>query len=242
MGSPLIAVPEDFRLAPISWFLRNDFTFYATAGEFTTVVSDTGTVAAGDADGGVLILTPSDGTVADNDEAYVRTTNKICTFAAGEILLARARAQFTEAATNAANIFFGFASAIAANTLVDDGAGMLTNFSGACIYKVDGSLYWKCISSNGTTQTIQTSTTVAGTTAYQELEIRYEPINSTQARISFWVNGSQLIDSTTGRPITHIYTFTSAAAMYVGAGSKNGSANQQTFNIDRIDAQGRRVN
>lgn len=234
MGNRLIEIEDRIRQLRLSGMQVDDFWNYTTAGLFTTVVSDSGTVAAGDGDGGILVLTPSDGTIADNDEAYVRTTNKIATIKANANLYAAGFVQFTEAATNAANIFFGWASAIAANTLVDDGAGMLASFSGACIFKVDGSNVWKCISSNGATQTISVSTTTAGGSAYQMLEIKVDPIDSTTALISFWCNGKQLIDASTGRAITHRYTYTSAVAMYLGAGSKNGSANQQTLQIDAV--------
>lgn len=242
MGNRLIEVPDEIRNLRLVASRKDDFSFFEDAKEWTKVVTDSGTVAAGDADGGLLILTPSDGSVADNDEAYVKSTNKIATIKANQNIYAEAWLQFAEAATNAANAFFGWCSSIAANTLVDDGAGMLTNFSGACIYKVDGSLNWKCISSNGTTQTINTSTTVAGGTGYQLLEIQIDPIDSTTARISFWVNGTQLVDSTTGKPITHLYTYTSAVAMNLGAGVKNGSANQQVLNIDAIGWSIGRVN
>jgi len=40
---------------------------------WTSTLTDSGTAAVGDEVGGVVTLSPSDGTVADNDEAYIAT-------------------------------------------------------------------------------------------------------------------------------------------------------------------------
>jgi hypothetical protein len=214
----------------------DDFTWYVTAHNWTTVVSDSGTVAVGDAAGGIIVLTPSDGTVADNDEAYLKSTNEVFLIANNKPLLAEARVQFTEANTDDANIFFGVADAIGANTLVDDGAGMKTSFSGAAIYKVDGGTVWKCISSKSTTQTISTSLTTAGGATPQTLRIEIRPVTSTVAEVTFWVDGVQLRESTSRgeAPIKHQLTYTSATEMQVGAGVKNGFTNLETLNIDYV--------
>src|SRR3954462_13666997 len=101
----------------------DDFEWYLSPHRWTSVLTDSGTASVGDAAGGILALVASDGTVADNDEAYARTTNELFKFANNKPLLFEARLQFPEANTDDANVLVGLIDAAAANTIVDDGAG-----------------------------------------------------------------------------------------------------------------------
>lgn len=118
--------------------VHDDFDHYVSADTFTTVASDSGTVTVSDAVGGILLIHPSDGTIADNDETYVRTTAEIFKFADDKPLFIEVLLQYAEAATNAANIAVGFMDAVSANSLQDNGGGPKASYSGAVIYKVDG--------------------------------------------------------------------------------------------------------
>lgn len=224
--------PRLDRLDQIEIF--DHFEWYITAHQFTTTVSDSGTVAVGDAAGGINVLTPSDGSVADNDEAYLYTANEVFLLAANKKIYGATYLKFTEANTNAANQCFGFANAFGANLLVDDGAGLKTSFSGAFIYKVDGSLFWKCVSSVGTSQTVTTSTTSSSSSSYQLLEIigddDYAAGNS---KFTFKVNGNFLRDSN-GAVIRHTVAYASATEMQMGFGVKNGSGSLETLNVDWV--------
>ncbi len=230
------------RLAETGQFeIFDDFHWYVTAHQWTTTATDSGTVSVGDAQKGILAIVPSDGTVADNDESYVKSTAEVFKFVAGCALYGEALIQFSEANTNTANVFFGFADAIAADTLVDNGAGLKTSFSGACIYKVDGGTVWKCVSSNSTTQTISTSLTTAGGSAYQKLSIEARDTDGTNFEITFFCDGQPLLDATSRRPIKHFVAIASATEMQVGAGQKNGAITAvETLNIDYIAAYQRR--
>lgn len=220
----------------------DDFEWYVTAHRFTTVATDSGTVTVGDAKGGIVALAPSDGTVTNNDETYIRSTAEIFKFVAGQALYGECLLQFTEGATDDANIFFGFKDAIAANTLVDDGAGLATSFSGACIYKVDGGTVWKCVTSNSTTQTISTSLTTAGGSSYQKLVIEARDVDGSNFEVTFFCDGQPLLDSSTRRPIKHSVAIASATEMHVGAGIKNGAdTTVELLNIDYIAAYQRRA-
>jgi hypothetical protein len=214
--------------------LFDDFPWYVTAHNFTTVASDSGTVSVGDAANGILAIVPSDGTVGDNDESYVKSTNELYLVADGKPLVGEARVQFTEANTDDANVFFGFANAIAADLLVDNGAGVKTSGSIFGLFKVDGGTVWKCISSISSSQTISTSTKTAGGSSYQTLRVEIQPVSSTVAEVTFYVDEQQLIDSTTLKPIKHVITYTGATEMQVGAGVKNGGTNLETLNVDYI--------
>ena len=180
-----------------------DFLWYTTAHLFTTVASDSGTVAVGDAKGGVVVVTPSDGTVGDNDESYLKSTAELFKFVAGQAIYGEALIQFSEANTDDANVFFGFADNIIADALVNNGGGMKTSFSGACIYKVDGSTVWKCVTSNGSSQTISTSLTTAGGSSYQKLRIEGRDVDGSNFEVTFFVDDQPLLDSTSaGRSST----------------------------------------
>lgn len=236
MGVNLVEMPDKL-LKARTHSIFDDFYHFVTGDDFTTVASDSGTVADSDAAGGVVILTPSDGTVANNDETYIKSTQEVFKFANNKPLVAEARLQFTEGNTDDVNIFFGVKDAIAADTLLDNGGGMAASFSGACIYKVDGGTVWKCITSISTTQTISTSTATAGGSSYQKLRIEFTPVSSTQGRVAFFLDDAPLLDATTGKEIVHVFTYTNATEMNVGAGIKNGAdTTDEALRIDYIAA------
>lgn len=188
-------------------------------------VTDSGTVLMGDAVGGVATLTPSDGTVGDNDEAYLATPNEVFKVASGKPLGGECSIQFTEGATDDVNIAFGFQNAVAANSILDDGAGLKVSGSTIGIYKVDGGTVWKCVSViNGGTANVSTSTKTAGGAAYQRLSIEVVEHDAAYARVIFKVDGLSLIDATTGLPIVHKIPYASATEMQAFLGIKNGAA------------------
>jgi len=203
---------------------------------WTTTATDSGTAAVGDAAGGIIVLNPSDGTVADNDEVYLQT-KELFKIVTGKPLFASILIQFTEAATNAANVMFGFMDAPTANCIVDNGAGPKTSFSGAVFYKVDGETVWRCMYSDGSTQsgsgqltatnTLNKVEQTAGGSSYVKLEIEIVPTSSTTCDIMFSINDVcvyKFMDK----------TYASATEMALMVGAKNGSANQETINVDWI--------
>lgn len=241
----LLRLPEDF-IGRRHFRYEDDFQWYVTAHALTSVLTDSGTAAVGDAHGGGLVLSPSDGGVSDEDEAYVKSTNELFLFSNNKPLLFEAIINYSEAATNAANVGVGFCSAVAADTLRDAGAGMQTSFSGAVIYKVDGGTVWKCKSSIGSTATDSTSTSTAGGGVNERLRIEVRVVNS-YAEVSYFRSGVNdlissstaipavpLIDSTTLKPIKHTFAITSATEMNAFIGVKNGTAAQQAVTVKRI--------
>jgi hypothetical protein len=226
--------------------IEDDFYWYITAHGWTTVATDSGTIAHGDVANGVVQLLPSDGTVSNNDEAYLKSTCEVFKFATNRAIYGECRLQFTEGATDDVNVAFGFKDAWAANSIVDDGAGMATSFSGAIIYKVDGGTVWKCVTSNSTTQTISTSTTTAGGSSYQTLAIKCVEVDGTNMEVTFFVDGQPLmlapVSGQSPRPIKHTVAIASATEMMVGAGIKNGAdTTVEALNIDYIIATQTRV-
>lgn len=236
MGAGL-SFPERALLLPNVHGIVDDFAAKDT-NIWTTTATDSGTAAVGDAVGGVLQLLPSDGTVADNDEVYVQS-KELFKVANALPLYFAARVQFAEAATNAANVMFGFMDAPIANALVDDGAGPKTTFSGAVFHKRDGETQWRCTYSDGAVQsesgllsatnTLNKIAQTAGGSSYALFEIEIRPFTSTRCEVVYKING------------VPVYTFkertyANATEMAAMIGAKNGSANQETINCDWIVA------
>lgn len=232
---------------PLPWEVLNahrvhgifdDFDRDVDAAEWVSTLTDSGTASVGDAAKGILALVASDGTVADNDEAYIESPNETFLFAAGKAIAFGALVQFTEANTDDANVFVGLLDAVGANTLVDDGAGPKTTASGVGFFKVDGGTTWNIFASLSTTQTKVNLTAAnsldklaktAGGASYQRLEIVVIPKNTTQQDVEWYIDGVLVYKLTD-------MVFTSATEMQIGAGVKNGGANNETLNIDYIYA------
>lgn len=213
----------------------DDFEEYTSGDRFTTVVSDSGTIAVGDAAYGILTLTPSDGTVADNDEAYLKGKQENFLIANDKPIYFGIRAKFTEANTDDANVAFGMMDAVAADSIVDNGAGPKTSYSGFCFFKVDGGTVWKFQTSIGATQvtTILSDVANAGDGVYRVFEVEVRPRDATRAEFIPKINGKQCLD-TNYQPVKHEMTYTGATEMQLFAGVKNGFTNLETLLVDWI--------
>jgi hypothetical protein len=210
----------------------DDFLWYVTAHLWTSLAADSGTsVAVGDAAGGVLVLTTG---ATDNNEALVKTTNELFLFAVDKPLRGEARVQFAEANTNAANVAFGFADALGANLLLDDGGGAKASFSGALLYKVDGGTTWNFITSVGTTRTVTATAVTAGGASYQTLRIEAREQGGVVEVVPI-IDGTQALDAN-GRPIKHRLDPTSATEMQAGCYVKAGGANSEVLRVDYLSA------
>lgn len=208
------------------WMDQTDLTWVDT-------VTDTGTVAIGDEAGGVATLTPSDGTVVDNDEAYLQTANELFLWAANRELYFKARVQFVETAAGVYNVAFGVANAPVADTLIDNGGGIRASGSLAVIYKVDGESVWRCTARGNTTVTISQSSTAAVGSTWYVLEIIVKDWDGVQMEVSYKVDGAYLKDANTGSIITHRVPIASATEMAMFVGCKLGAGtNNDTTKID----------
>jgi hypothetical protein len=184
----------------------DDFNHYTTAENFTSIVTDTGTIAGSDAAGGILVITPSDGTAADNDEAYLKGTHEVFKFAADKPMVFEAKVKMTATAISTCNVIVGVKDAVAANSLLDDGGGPAASYSGAVFFDTDGGLYWNCESSiAGSQTTVLTDVFIDG------VEVGLN-------------NGA-----------CHLVTFASATEMQVCIGCKAGAAtNGEILYVDYV--------
>lgn len=230
----LVRTPPGFDLISQVVGRMDHFTSFLSGGEWTTVATDSGTATVGDAANGELALAPSDGTVADNDEIYVKATNETLLFAANRAISFAALVKWTEGNVDDLNVAVGFMNAVAANSILDDGGGPKASFSGAVFYKVDGGTVWRVRSSIGTTYTDSITNITAGGSAYQLLEIEFRAIDATLGEISFMIDG-QVVRDTNNYPIKHQITYTGATEMQAFAGAKNGAITTvETLKVDAM--------
>ncbi len=217
--------------------IEDDFQHYATGHRWTSVLTDSGSAASGDAAGGILDVIPSDGTVADNDEAYVKSTKEIFKFANGKPLSAEGSLTWTEANTDDANVLFGVLDAIAANSLQDNGAGPPASYSGAVFFKADGDTVWSVEVSDGGTQwtkkldasgSLDGVAKTCGAGAYQLLRIEVLPISSTKMDVCFLIDGVLVYKVKDA-------TYANATEMNFGFGIKNGGGNNENLKVDRAE-------
>jgi hypothetical protein len=210
----------------------NDFDEDQSDIRAVDTVTDSGTVAMGDAVNGVVVLTPSDVSVVDNDEAYLATPNENFKFGTNREIYGRWKFRWTETTANIPNIAVGFQNAVGADTIVDDTG--LPKVTGSClaVYKTDGSAVWKVASSCNGTATHTTSNKAAVEDTDYVVEILCNDWDGVSMQVCFRVNGEYLKD-TNNNIIRHTVLIASATEMQGYAGIKLGaSTNNDTMSMD----------
>lgn len=201
------------------------------------IATNNGYAAIADGVKGVMTLSASDLVgVADNDEIYFVSNLELFLLADAKPLVVETTLTLTEANTDDANLMFGLMDGVAANSLLDDGGGPKASYSGAVIYKVDGGTKWVCESSLAGAQSTNTSSTTRTSATAVTLRIQLQPTTSTNYVVTYFADGEQLRDTTTGSFISHNLTLTSATEMQFVVGLKNGSAAQELVALDRCVA------
>lgn len=207
----------------------DDFQGFLTAqsgAEWTVVTAVDGTVLMGDTVGGVVTIVNGTATIGDNEDTYLAREPESFLLAADKPLVFEALVQFTQVSTNTVNAVAGITDGVAANLMVNDGAGPKTSGTSLLFYTRDGSLNWHVHVSLGATQTSveltaansKTGAAMPGATAaYQRLRIEFRPKTSTKADVHFFINGVlvyKVVD----------YVFTSATEAQAVIGVKGGTA------------------
>lgn len=227
-------MPSALQQAPHIYGVFTDFTEDQTDLFWIDTVTDSGTVAMGDAVGGTAVFTPSDCSIADNDEAYIRCANEIFKVASQKPLYGECRLQFAETVASTQNIAFMFQNAIGADSIIDTAGGLKVSGDTLGIYKAETG-FWKCVSVvAGGTATVSTSTTPASAATWYVLGIEVIHQDSLGAIVAFKVDGASLYDSN-GNVIVHRIAYASATEMNVGCGVKLGAGtNNDTMTVDYI--------
>jgi hypothetical protein len=161
----------------------------------------------------------------DNDECYVASKNPVTKFQTNKKVYFETKVKLTEANTDDANWCAGLCSVYAANTMVDNGAGMVTTFDGAMFYKVDGTLKIYFIVSNGATQgdALDCGTFVSGT--WYTLGFLYDYNDGVTAHVTPFVDG--VAKTTQELTISGL-----DALLYAVLGVKAGGANEEGLKVD----------
>ncbi len=216
--------------------LFDDFLWYISPHLWTSFNTGTGgaSVAVGAAAfGGTAVLTTG---ATANNEAAIATTNSPFSPGDDKPLLFEALVQYTEAATNKANIFAGFSDSVGATGQMQaNNAGPKASFNGFGIYKVGNTTVWACVTSKGAAQTITASQTTAGGAAQQSLRIEGQALDGANMEITFFVNGQQLLD-VNNRPIKHLVNYSAFSQLQAGVYVAAGAASSEVVNVDYVAA------
>src|SRR5262245_32211208 len=215
-------------------YWQDFYNFTSGSDGVTSLAADAGSSAAvADGAGGVLTL-GSGATL--NNEAAVRSTQALWLPANNRPVVAEARLQYAEAATNQANVAFGLADAAGADLLVDGGAGPKVTGTQALIYKVAGGSVWRCQARNGTQVSDSISGTSAGGSNYTTLRVELKDMSTTQATVTYQVDGVPLRDSLSGLQINHQLNYSGALIMRLICYLKAGSATAEGLALDYFGA------
>jgi len=232
----------------------DDFDHYVTADTFTTVATDSGTIAVGDGAGGIVKIDPSsDGgdSQAANDETYLKGTTEIFKFATDKPFFMATKARPYANTIGTIGLIVGVKDAVAANSLQDTTGGPAASYSGAVFFKDSGTTYWKCESSVSTSQTTVTTEHTVANNAWDILVIEGRPISSTTTEIHFYSADVQTdgdytlaevgLDTSGTNFVAQTLTHTSATEMQICLGCKAGTANNsQYLDVDWVYAAQRR--
>jgi hypothetical protein len=165
----------------------------------------------------------------DNNEGYLYSAANAFKFQTDKRVFFETRIELTEANTDDANWCAGLCSVKAANTLADNGGGMVSTFDGAMFYKVDGTMKIMFMVSNGAVQgtPLDCGTFVSGDV--YTLGFLYDYNDGVTAKVTPFVNG--VAKATQNLTIAGL-----DAALYVVFGVKAGGANAETLKIDYVHA------
>jgi len=200
-----------------------DFFTFNDDDNWVDTVSDAGTVDSIDASGGVLSIATG---ATDNNESYVSSEHETFLFQTDKKLILEARVKLTEANTDDANIIVGLSDTVAADSLIDDGAGPMASYDGAVFFKVDGGTVWQAETSNATTQKTDTDAGAFSDDTWTILQIIYDYNDGVTANVTFYVDG------TLGATLT--LTIAGLQEMHLLLGAKAGDANAETLLVDYV--------
>ena len=234
MGRILVPSPTNITNREVAE-LYDDFWDYTKDTLWTDIQTDaTATVAQADGQlSNVKLLTS-----VDNESCVLFSVYESFKFTANKAMYAETSILFTDAATATKNaaLMFGFADAFALDLIADGGQSLTINDSGALIFKKSEGTAWCFQTEIGGTAVTSTSTAVPQSSNYQQLAIDIVPQSATVFQARPFVDGKQLIDSTTGDPIQHDITLGTATDMQLGFELKGGHADDTTCLVDYIYA------
>jgi hypothetical protein len=201
----------------------------ATVGNWATVLDAGPTLVAGmlDTAGGWAQIT-TDGD--DEDEYYLSSIAENWIFAASKPLWFEARVSVTEGAAGDGEVIIGLSDTVAANSLLDAGAGPMASYDGAVWFRVEDSAVWQFETSNAGTQVTNASAGAFLASTIYRVGFIFDPADGTTGAITPYLNG------VAGTP--HAITLAGLEEMHILAGVKNVGTTEQTLNLDYIRVLG----
>lgn len=227
--SKLFQLPSRAELMPLVHGFEDDFEGFLTAqsgASWTVTTAVDGTVVQNDAAGGTITISNATSTIGDNEDCYLSRKGNSFLFAADKPLVFEAGVNFSQVSTNTCNVVVGLTDTVAANLMVDNGAGPKASGTFLLFYTYDGSVNWNIGASIGATQTkveltaansLDKIAKVAASTTVTRLRIEFRPKTATKADVHFLINGVlayKLVD----------WVFTSAVVAQPVIGIKGGTA------------------
>lgn len=206
----------------------DDFFSYddtATVGDYVEVSDGTPAVDVGDANNGVLSIACGS---TDNDETYISSMHEIFKFETNKNFFFEARVKLTEANTDDANIIIGLSDTVAADSLVDNGAGPMASYDGVVFFKVDGGTVWQFETSNAGTQNTNTNIGSFTSGSWHKLGFFYDYNDGVTAIVTPFLDGV----AGTAKNLT----IAGLAEMHVLMGVKAGDTNAETLLVDYVHA------
>lgn len=205
----------------------------AVVGDWVVGATDgTGAALAIDSAGGWIQILLDGG--ADNNETYYSTMAEVFQFLATKKLSFMVGLCLTEVNVDDANWIAGLSDTVAANSLVDNGAGPMANFDGAVFYKVDGSMRIRFCVSNGAVQTL-TDLCPFVTAHRYIMGFDYDYMDGVTANIYPWV-----VDTTAGTVVVEpgsVHSHIAIAAcgeMHALLGAKTGAVQVESLFVDFV--------
>ncbi len=236
----LIQYDEHDRLSRLRHGFFDDFQGFLTAqsgSNWTVVTAVDGTVLMNDEAAGVVTIANGTATIGDNEDCYLAHEPESFLPAANKPIRFETRLKFSEVSTNTCNVIAGLTDGVAANLLVNDGAGPKTSGTTLAFFKKDGNLNWHVHVSLSTTQTSVELTAAnsldkvahpAGSSSYARLRIEFEPKNSTAGDVIFYIDDVPVYKFTD-------WVFTSATEQQAVVGCKGGTAAAMSVLVDYVE-------
>ncbi len=176
-----------------------------------------------DAAGGVISI-PTD--VTNNNEHYLSSLAENWLFAANKPLWFEARVAATEANVDDANLIFGLSDTVAADSLLDNGAGPMASYDGAVWFKVDGGTVWQFETSNAGTQVTNASVAAFASNTWYRVGFLFNPGAGTTGTITPYLNG---VAGT-----AHSITLAGLEEMHILLGGKAGGGAAEVPRVDYV--------
>lgn len=231
MGQKLLRIPDRLHNAREQFEVFDHFVNFTDTDLWTIAVAANGTSAhQGPGRSNHRLFSTT-----DNDAAVLATTHELFLFAAGKDMYAEARVNFDKPGTLNGGFAFGWADAMAATLVADDGGGIVIANEGALLTTIEGDNVWSLTTEMDGTQTSTASTTVASDGTWQTISLEVLWRNSTTFHVRGFVDGAILRDSN-GYDIEHEVTLGTATDMDFGAVLKGHHADDYIGLLDYVYA------